>query len=363
MLDHIQPVSSNEAFADAVFERVKKRKRIKTYRMITTILIVTILLGLTITAGATTGWDYTAVARYFFGDAVIVREGMHDEINFTIVENTFDVFTFEVIGLYADETSILLAMSVIADDPIFNNRQYPSLWPAGRSLYDHSSERLVRCYWTATTSVISDNELIIVNEFTVIDGIISGGKEYSVLFDRIEWSGGLNNDLTGRVELRFLVNELALENSVTVFPNIVLSNDNILIEAHINPFFINLLFEGSDIPKADQVLDNIAFIDNDGDEINITAAFSGLFDADGNKLGITRQGAVIVDAGGNADSYEGKIYDANGNAVSLIADSVRVTDYQDERYSVIIHIEPFTALNIRNIAAIVYDDIVIPLDG
>ena len=363
MIDNIQPASSNEAFADAVIGRVKKRKRIKTYRMVTSVFIATILLGLTITAGAITGWDYTAVTRYFFSDAQIVREGMQDVIDYSVVENTFDNFTFEIIGLYADESTILLALSVIADDPVFNDRQYLSLWPAGQILFDHSSERLIRCYWTATTSVVSNTELIIVNEFTVIDGIISGGKEYSVLFDRIEWAGNLNNDLSGRVEFRFLVDDLALENSITVFPNKVISNDKIMIEARINPFFITLLFEGSDIPNAYHVPDIIAFTDNDGDKINIAAAFSDLFDADGNKIGITRQGTVTFNVDGTTVEYEGKIYDENGNNICLIADSIRVTDYRDERYSVIIHISPFTTLDIRNIAAIVYEGIVIPLEG
>jgi len=376
MFDGIKPVKCNEALADAVVSRTQVRQRAKFRNTIVAVAVAVSLMGITITAGAVTNWDYTSIARYFFGDDDIVTEGAHDVINYSIVENTVEGVNFEIVGLYADDLSMLLAIEVTADDPIFGDDLSIVLWPgSGKTLFNHTLDNWVRCGWQqSSNSFTSEYTRTIIYRLTDIDGSINEGDEFTILFPRLEWISSFENtelrSLHGHVEIRFVVDKLALVNAVIVYPDVLLDNGNTLNKVNINPFAVSIYLDGPKSPPTDNVTDHVSFIDINGKELRIHCASIDIFDCDGGRLMfINDEGALrtIQITEEDEDSnffiigvYYGAIYDSEGNEVVYISDGWQSSTL-DSAQMLSIKISAFNVLDVKELAAVVYDGVVIPL--
>jgi len=380
MFDGIKPGKSNEALADAVVSRVQIRQRVKFRNTLVAVVIAVSLMGVTITAGAVNDWDYTAIARFFFGEDDIVVEGAHDVINYNIVENTIEGVNFEIAGLYADDLSILLAIEVTADEPIFGDDLSIVLWPgSGKTLFNHTLDKWVRCDWQqSSNSYTSEYTRTIIYRLTDIDGSINEGDEFTISFTRLEWLGSYENTRTlpVRIEIRFVVDKLALVNAVTVYPDVLLDNGNTITKVSINPFAVSIYSEGPE-PLApwsnpfEDVTNHVSFININGKELRIHNATIDIFDGDGNKLGFINGGGAlriiqVIEADENSNwfiigAYHGAIYDIEGNEVFYISDGAK-GGWVDGEATLSLKISAINVLDVRNLAAVVYDGVVIPLE-
>ena len=380
MFDGIKPGKSNEALADAVVSRVQIRQRVKFRNTLVAVVIAVSLMGVTITAGAVNDWDYTAIARFFFGEDDIVVEGAHDVINYNIVENTIEGVNFEIAGLYADDLSILLAIEVTADEPIFGDDLSIVLWPgSGKTLFNHTLDKWVRCDWQqSSSSFTSEYTRTIIYRLTDINGSINEGDEFTILFPRFNWIGSFENTelrtLQGHVEIRFVVDKLALVNAVSVYPDVLLDNGNTITKVSINPFAVSIYFDGPKSPPTDNVTDHVSFIDINGKELRIHCASIDIFDGDGGRLMfINDEGALrtIQITEEDEDSnffiigvYYGAMYDSEGNEVVYISDGWQSgwqSGEADSATMLSIKISAFNVLDVKELAAVVYDGVVIPL--
>jgi len=95
---------------------------------------IVLMLAITPTVGAVNNWDYTVVARFLFGGSQVAADGMHDVINFNIIENTYENIEFELVGLYADDMSILLASKIFADESAFGESRVSKTGSVGTDL-------------------------------------------------------------------------------------------------------------------------------------------------------------------------------------------------------------------------------------
>jgi len=84
ILSEINPTLSDKALTEAVVKKTHIRNRAKVKNICITAIVAGLLAGMTITAGAISNWDYSVIARFFFGGSENVVEGMHDEIRYQI---------------------------------------------------------------------------------------------------------------------------------------------------------------------------------------------------------------------------------------------------------------------------------------
>jgi len=368
MLTEINPSKSNEMLADSVVAQTQIIKR-KNFRNTFIIMVVAVAFaGFTITAGAVSGWDFSAVARYFFGGSQIVAEGMHDEINYTIVENTFEDLSFEVTGLYVDDMTIMLSFVVSSDEPIFDDNYSFSLWSdPNRIIFDHSQEKWLKCEWQQSRTYDSLYKQTILYKLYYIDGEIIEGNEYSINFPRAEFFGGegdypVSRPLQGYVEIKFAIDKLALMNSITTNPDFLLDNGNVVNEVRINPFNIFIHAEGETNFEID-VCNYLSLVDADGNEIKLHHLWDDVFDKDGRLLRFKTVDGIItvlplLEPFGTA--YDGPIYDEAGNEVIFLYRGVN-TRSEDSKKTLIVELLAYSVLDVNDISAIILYGEKIPL--
>jgi len=367
ILAGIDPSISNESLADSVVEKTQIIKRRSFRNTIVVMAVVVALAGFTITAGAVSGWDYSVFARYFFGGSQIVAEGMHDEINYTIVENTFENLSFEVTGLYADNMTIMLSIEVSSDEPVFNDDYSFNLWPEpNRVIFDHSLEKWVKCQWEQSSTFDSQYKRTILYKLYYIDEEIIEGNEYSINFPRAEFfsdpdSSG-NHFLQRRVEIRFAIDKLALMNSISASPDFLLDNGNVLNEVRVNPFNIFIIADGQ-THFGNDVCDYLSLVDADGNEIKLHDSWYDIFDKDGRLLRFKYVDGIIVVLpllDPFPTVYTGPIYDEAGNEIIYLYRGVS-TMSEDTQKSLKVEILAYNVFDVRDISAIILYGEKIPL--
>jgi len=234
----------------AVFEKMgaKQKKRVYAPRKLIAAALAATLFTLTITAGAVTNWDYGAVARYFFGGSENVVEGSHKEINYEVISNTFEGLSFEVVGLYADSESLLVAVEITAEELVFEIDNDDFL----RILVDVDKTNFLpdsHVYGTFPT-IVNANTVFITFHFPVLEDKIEVGNEYIIPIDEIRKyqlpAGIYNVFLPGQADIKVVIDKLATQNLIHVYPNVTLESGNVLTEVKINPFNIRLHFDGED---------------------------------------------------------------------------------------------------------------------
>ena len=366
----IKPQISTDELADVVVEKTRVRERTKFRNTCVAVITITTMLSITLTVGAINGWDYTVVARFLFGGSQIAADGMHDEINFSIIENTYTDIEFELVGLYADDMSILLALEITADEAAFGEERVSKTGSAGgdlRFLFDHKLEKWVSCSWESAFSYSQSSENTVIYMITEIGNTISEGHEFSVVLPVMQHiaaaSHGGEGDLSGHVEIKFIIDHLAMLNSVTVYPNMTLGNGNVITELRISPFFIIMYFDGeSNPPIGNHGL--LTLIDKDGNEMSVYHLSDDFYDIDGNMVKLTTANkAFTFDEYGNRIKYNGTLYDTNGNAVTLINDRESIDSYGFlQQHSVTLNLMMYNVLDAKNIKEIVYDGTRIPIE-
>jgi len=333
-------------------------------------MIVT-LMGATITAGAVSGWDFTVIARYFFGGNEVLAEGVHDEINYSIVQNHLEGTTIEVVGLYADETSILVAFEINAEDPASTFREFNFPRPqAGRYLFDNSSEKWINCSWRLDSFGHADNKRTIVYELTEISAPVVEGNDYTIIFPTFSWYGfdpnlKENRTMYEGVEIRFMIGKPTMVNAVKAYPGILFDDGNTLTELTITPFSLTLSFDGPVSRRLDfdNVNTNFSLLDKDGKEISLSALFD-TYDRHGNRvwvyLGMIEFKAEVLIDGLMLD-YEGPIFDKDGNEIGAFVQGI-ISKSSDEESTVVLQFAHVGLLDIRSIGTVVFDGVVIPLE-
>jgi len=260
LFDKINPITSDDTFINEVLKKHQKRKAANKRTMILTMCIATVLMVSTLTAGAVNNWDYPAIARHFFGGNPVSIAGMHDEIRFTVTKNTFEGITFEVTGLYADTNDILISIDVISDEPIFQtfNKSYNITTP--NSLYNQFILNNTTGHWDknytslANTTGRDKNTLTVVYRISNLSELVLEGNEYTMNFYGVENFTGIEEGEpvyetligTGKAEINFTIDKLALENLIVVYPDIILESGNTIKELSISPFKLQVLFEGNE---------------------------------------------------------------------------------------------------------------------
>jgi len=359
LITSISPAINSETLADAVVAKTQIIKRKKYRKTCTLIITIFVLMGFTITAGAVSGWDYSAVARYFFGGSQIVAEGMHDEINYTVVENTIQGITFEITGLYVYDMTIMLSIEASSQEP-FDENSTLKLWPErDKALFDHSLDEWISCRWSLSGSYGSDMyKRTLLYKLDNIEEPIPEGSEYSIVFTQAEFyidpDFPGNRAVQGRVEIKFAIDKLALMNSITINPNVELDNGNIIDEIRINPFNIFISANGQTGFDNHDVHEYISLVDIDGKEIKLTP-LSYIYDKDGRWLKFNNENGIITVIQRLEDfpvAYTGPIYDEDGNEITYIYDGTR-SEVEGSSKRLQIDIYAYNIIDVNNLSAII----------
>jgi len=288
-LNDIEPNTDDDVFMNSVFERNKKKTHTKLRSTCAFIIVLTILAGTTLTAGAMNDWDYGAVARYLFGGRQNVVDGMHGEIQYTVKGSLADGIKYEVSGLYADNDSLVIAIDVISDDPIFASAGKYSVLPipleSNNFLKNHKLGKYEDRFECLTDSVVvSGNVLTVLYQIGSLRNEIAVGNEYTIKFPGLgvfketidHQSIYFETSKTGAAGITFTVDKLAMENSLTVFTDIEIDNGYIIRMLKINPFRVAIYVDGIDeFPAMNDVFGyehvlNVKLLLNDGSEMNIS---------------------------------------------------------------------------------------------
>ena len=358
LITGINPTISNETLADAVVAKTQIIKQKKFRNACVLMIAIVALAGFTITAGAVNGWDYSTIARYFFGGNQIVVDGMHDEVNYTIVENAIEGFTFEITGLYADDMNIMLSIELTSEKPVFGDNYSFMLWPdKDKTLFDHSLDKWISCNLSQSSSYNHDlYKRTILCKLYYIEEPILEGNEYSIAFSRAQFFGPdhlESHSLPGRVEIKFAIDKLALINSITVNPNILLDNGYTIDEISINPFNISISATGPKKEFHHDVEDYLSLVDMDGNEIKLNP-LKNIFDKDGQRLKFKENDGVIITVHLlDFDSvYNGPIYDETGNEIIFIYYGVR-TGIKESQRLLKVDLYEYNPIDVNNLSAII----------
>jgi len=271
MIGDVKPSLSSKALADAVVEKAHKKNRKMLRNASIIAVLIVILMGTTLTVGAVNDWDYSAVTRFFFGGSPNVVEGMHDELNYVVADNTFSGVNFEVTGIYADIDAFLVAIDMIADEPMFSENMPARInRDEGKSGYEigYTLEPSIRTgYYLLESVYVSDTVMTLVLRVTGIrdmGAIVYNNRDYTVVFTEIisrtvidgvnyfEHPNSIGDDQyeyskpfgDGQAVINFTIDKLAMENIVTIHPNIRLASGNIIKEVKISPFKVYMTFDG-----------------------------------------------------------------------------------------------------------------------
>jgi len=337
----IKPVTSNDAFTYEVMRKHRKRRRSNKRAVILTICITTVLIASTLTAGAVGNWDYPVIFSNFFNGTpfsgepeVLIAEqtGGHEEINFSIGQNTFEGITFEVTGLYAEPNALIVFLDVISAEPIFNKGSrgsYNTINPnpgEDQFLFNNTTG-----HWDightrfSNTFVKSENVLTVVYRIDDMNDIITEGTGYTIMFYGInEYTGvvynePVNDPVTGPgiAEIKFGIDKLALNSLIVIYPDVSLENGNVIKELRISPFSIWVMFSGDDEENLRQEWNHFLTL-----------------------LLRMKDGSL---AGTNSNASAGRFYAC------------------EKTYEIMRYVSFDSPINVNNIAAIVYRDVEIPL--
>ena len=303
LLDDIEPKSSDEAIIASVLEKNRILKRKKVRNLAASVVALTLFMAMTITVGAVNDWDYTAVLQRVFNDNRIVADSMETEINYRVINNTYDGIDFELIGLYADDDSLFLVVEITSEKPVFKE---PLHTIGGRNIHSlallserSGSEVMQRPDFEVNEFnfyVIDETRIIAVTFYTetflndIPAGIthssevfpfseaIATGREFTLLFGDAFSDPftrdylGLPIGVDGGAELRFTVDEIHKQDVIMLYPDVPLRSVAVLKELKITPFGFLARFEGNGIGAVTYthdmgIITNIHVKMNDGEII------------------------------------------------------------------------------------------------
>ena len=279
LLDDIEPKSSDEAIIASVLEKNRIIKRKKIRNLTVSGVVLTLFMAMTITVGAVNDWDYAAVLQRVFNDNRIVADSLETEINYSVVNNTYDGIDFELIGLYADEDSLFLVVEITSEKPVFKEPLYVtggSLLSSLILLPERAGSEVVQLTDFTVNEfsyyVIDETRMIAVSFFAETIGgdhlantaessnvfpfteAIATGRELTLLFgDALYYdafkqeSFGLPIGVDGGAELRFTVDAMHKQDVILLYPDVPLRNVAVLKELIITPFSFLARFEGNGI--------------------------------------------------------------------------------------------------------------------
>ena len=279
LIDDIEPKSSDDAVIASVLEKYRIVKRKKIRNLTVSAFIITIFMAMTITVGAVNEWDYTAVLQRVFNNNPIVAESMKNEINYRVVNNTYDGITFELTGLYADDESLFLVVDITSEKPVFNEQPFQvrgGSLPSTLALISGATGSEIVHYPGFSHNdfsyyFIDEKHILAVTFFSEPvwgedHGFISGdsnvfpfpdavadGREFVLFFGDTNYNmntkeyNGLPLIVKGSAELRFTVEEINKQDVILIYPDVPLRDVAVLKELKITPFSFLARFEGDGI--------------------------------------------------------------------------------------------------------------------
>jgi len=241
------------------------------------------------------------------------------------------------------------------------------LWPdRDKTLFDHSLDEWISCSLSQSSSYNPDlYKRTILCKLYYINEPILEGNEYSIILSRNNPYPGPDNlenwSSQGRVEIKFAVSKLALMNSITINPDVLLDNGNIINEISINPFHIFVSANGQTTFHHD-VHKYISLVDTDGNEIKLSP-LNYYYDKDGRWLKFKNENGIITLIPFLEEfpvAYTGPIYDEDGNEITLIYDGTKGGQL-DSAITLKIDIYPYNTIDVSNLSAIIINGEKIPL--
>ena len=286
-----------------------------------------------------------------FGNNPTVFENIQEDVSFEVLSNSFEGIEFEVTAVYADHASMFLVVDAIAEEPVFAVAGeknwyvgYTSTGLSKRCPYAQA-EGLIASYtvpegfdaMTLDVHYIDDYRLTLTWLFNQPTADVLADTEHIITVDRLKYylfddngevihnHPNLEPDfIPGMAEIKFTVNELAMQNNIRLQPDITLDSGCILHEISINPFGITLSFIGEEENRVFNIDGSLIRMKN-GELIDISSPLC-------NSLGI-----VSWMAGGRNSNTEADI-----NLIDIVF-------WSD------------STIDVRNVEAIIYKGIEIPI--
>jgi len=313
LLNDLELTSSDEAVVSAVLNKNNTIKRRKIHRAVVSVIIIVVLATSTITAGAVNDWDYAALLQRIFNNNQTVADSISGDINFSVVNNTYDGITFEVSALYADMDSLFIVVEISSKEPMFYESSTGQIMGSLMSTLTLVPDKPDPEYSERVSFLLNDFSYYVIDETRMIAVVyfgahvfagkveqsadyiyyvqsfneaVAAGREFALLFGRVPLPENPDYEglplRGGGAEVRFTVNEVNEQNTILLYPDLSLENDDILKEIKINPFSVVAVFEGDEhLFKRGvfQHLANTAIIMNDGEMISLDE-----FDYDGGMI-------------------------------------------------------------------------------
>jgi len=341
LLNDIEPKASNEAVIDSIIDKSRIIKRKKIRNLSVTVIVLTMFMAMTITVGAVNDWDYTSLLQRIFNNNQIIADSIENNVNYRVVNNTYDGITFELTGLYADKESLLLVVDITSDKPIFSESKdarggslISSLIIASESpdpsipIMPNFSMNDISYYIlddTRMVAVVFFAEQFII-EYPFPEGTtsyiypfheaVAKGKEFALLFGDNTFGNnphvhGLPLD-GGNAEVRFTVDSIDERNSILLSPDLTLADNVLLKEIRLTPFSLVARFDGTT-----GNLGNGFFHTNDGWETDISLLMS---DGEVKPLEYLNNGSGLLNSfsGGSHADYENHSWVASFNHAQLL---------------------------------------------
>ena len=256
----IHSTTNKEALVNKLMERAAHSTRRNT-RVFKPALIAAVI-ALTILVSGTTYAASTGLLQNLFGNNPAVLENIQEEVNFEVLSNSFEGVEFEVIGLYADDDSILLMIEAIAEEALFTDEKVfigsgmigltdyaPGVFPKGfisseSHIYRIDEHRLTLLWYFSgsVTGVNPGTTHTLTIKPLLYDVYDSNG--FVLLVDEEGESMISTGSIEGRAEIMFIVGDLIANNHIRLSPNIELESGDVLIEVVVNPFNIIFFLEG-----------------------------------------------------------------------------------------------------------------------
>jgi len=303
LIDDIKPQLSDESVIASVLAKnqIVKRKRIRNISV--SVFVLTVFATMTLTVGAVNDWNYASLIQRIFNNNQIVADSIDNETSYRVTNNTYEGFTFELSGLYADEESLLLIVEITSDKPVFNE-SYAARGSLFSTLVMISNSTGLEIAYTANFTVndfqfyvINENRIILVNvfaepknpvEFTYdehtsnvfqYNKAVLEGKEFTLLFGDASHSDIFSKSFNGLplkgggAEVRFTIDAFNDQNVIMFYPDISFGINEVVKEIRLTPFSIIVRFEGIANSLDSEYVENygwmtkIAILMNDGNLI------------------------------------------------------------------------------------------------
>ena len=264
------PQKRNEEIRDTLLSRyneLRKDNNVNTrpliirkhrFAIIAAVVVLTILLTSTALA-ATTGY-----LQNLFGNNPTVLDNIQHEVDFTVIDNTYEGISFEVVGVYADSGSFYLIVYAISDEPLFPKptEYFVYIGHSIVGLADYSNHMMLPkgfLFSNFDIHFIDETRLMLTWFSGASVGNVTAGSEHIVTLENairyyiIDYDGrvireesGANTRalVPGTAVFRVTIPDIVAQNQLRLEPNIILDSGDILSAITISPFAITFFYEG-----------------------------------------------------------------------------------------------------------------------